>query len=86
MGGNKIRVSSREMIEVLAGFRSFADEGARNVTAGKPTRSNHIENWFRSALAEGRLPVAISIAKDAVEQDDDWIDSNSANQMRRSLG
>ncbi|MBY5427876.1 hypothetical protein [Rhizobium leguminosarum] len=74
--GRKIRMSSRELIEVLAGLRTLDDNGARNVKASRslPSRPNSTKQAFLRKLRDGRLPVRINVDKTGENDNDDWIE------------
>ena len=76
MGGNKIRISSRELIEILAGLRTLGDNGAKFVAASRqlPQRSNAPQQAFLHNLQQGRLPVSISVIKTGEDDNDDWVE------------
>ena len=76
MGGNKIRISSRELIEVLAGLRTLGDNGAKFVAASRklPQQPNAPQSAFLGYLQQGRLPTAISVIKTEEDDSDDWIE------------
>ena len=81
MSHSKIRISAREMLEVLAGQRTLADEGARNVGAGRAsgrTNSPGLEKAFGQRLREGRLPVDIRIVRGGEDDNDDWVEFDFA--------
>ena len=76
MGGRTIRISSREVIEILAGLRSIEDNGAKNVEAsrsrlGKP---NPIQMALLRNLRQGRLPSTAKVIKTDENDNDDWIE------------
>lgn len=77
MQSSKVRISSRELVEVLAGRRTLADNGAKYVDrarvlgAGEP---NRVQALFDRYLREGRLPDAIEVIKGADDEEDDWIE------------
>jgi len=74
--GRKIRMSSRELIEVLAGLRTLDDNGARNVKASRslPSRPNPTKQAFLRKLLDGRLPVRINVDETGENDNDDWIE------------
>jgi hypothetical protein len=76
LSGPKIRVSSRELIEVLAGLRTLDDNGARNVEAVRriPGRPNEAKLAFLRQLQEGRLPIRITVENMDENDDDGWIE------------
>ncbi|MDE3786146.1 hypothetical protein I7G00_19170 [Sinorhizobium meliloti] len=74
--GCKIRMSSRELMEVLAGLRTLDDNGARNVEASRrlPSAPNPTKQAFLRKLLDGRLPVRISVDETGENDNDDWIE------------
>lgn len=76
MSGQKIRVSSRELVEVLAGLRTFDDKGARNLefTRSSSHSMSDISAMFLRQVADGRLPEAITVRKTDENDNDDWIE------------
>lgn len=73
--GNKIRISSRELMEVLAGLRTLADNGAKNIAASRKTLGdvNRAQNAFLRNLNQGRLPVSVSVIRTDEDDNDDWV-------------
>ncbi len=71
----RIRISSRELIEVLAGLRTLDDNGARNVEAARrlQSRPNATKAAFFQQLWEGRLPTRIDVEKTDENENDDWV-------------
>jgi len=76
MGGRKIRIGSREVIEILAGLRTLADNGARNVEASRsrPHQPNPVQIAFLRNLQQGRLPSAVTVIKTDESDNDDWLE------------
>ncbi len=76
MGSGKIRVSAREMMEVLAGLRTFDDGGALNVEAARKVSGpqSPITREFLAELSAGRLPVKVSVIRTGENDCDDWIE------------
>lgn len=76
LGGHKIRMSSRELVETLAGLRTLADNGARNVEAARrmPGRPNEAQAFFLRQIQEGCLPMSITVVKAGEDDNDDWIE------------
>lgn len=73
---DKIRIGSRELIETLAGLRTLADNGARNVQAARrmPGRPNEAQAAFLHQIQNGRLPISIAVIKTGEGGSDDWIE------------
>lgn len=76
MAGKKLRMGSRELLEILAGTRTLGDSGARNMGASDrgPEDRNHLQMAFLQNLAQGRLPAAITVVKTGEDGSDDWIE------------
>ena len=76
MTGGKLRISSREFTEILAGLRSIQEDGAKYV--GKRPSADRKPNMFEAAvlrqLQAGRLPKTVTVVKTGEEDDDDWIE------------
>lgn len=82
MHGNKIRVSAREMMEVLAGVRTFDDGGALNIseTGTKHGSKSEISSAFLNELMLGRLPARMSVIETDENESDQWIEFEFDNQ------
>lgn len=78
LGGTKMKLSLREATEVLAGLRTFGDDGAKYVEAARRLRGsgdqNRIEATFQKLLAEGRLPIAMRVLPGDDDESDDWLE------------
>ncbi|ACM39273.1 hypothetical protein Avi_9521 (plasmid) [Allorhizobium ampelinum S4] len=76
LSGQKIRVSSRELVEVLAGLRTFDNNGARNVELAGPLphSTSHVSALFLRQVVNGHLPVKITVEKTDENDNDDWIE------------
>jgi hypothetical protein len=76
MEGNKIRISSRELIEILSGLRTLEDNGAKFVAAGRKIspKPNRLQMTFLRNLRQGRLPVSIFVIKTDEDDSDDWVE------------
>jgi hypothetical protein len=76
MSGNKIRISSRELIEILAGLRTLDDNGAKYISASRslPRQPNPVQAAFFRQLQQGRLPATISVIKTDENDSDDWVE------------
>jgi hypothetical protein len=76
VGRGKIRISSRELMEILAGLRTLEDNGAKYIEASRkmPRRPNPAQIAFLHNLQEGRLPAAISVIKTGEDDGDDWVE------------
>ncbi|GAK70669.1 hypothetical protein RRU01S_13_00070 [Agrobacterium rubi TR3 = NBRC 13261] len=76
VGGNKIRVSAREMMEVLAGMRTFDDRGALNIEAAReaPEPPSRITTAFLGMLATGRLPSKMTVIRTGDDESDHWVE------------
>ncbi|WP_245318303.1 MULTISPECIES: hypothetical protein [unclassified Mesorhizobium] len=76
MEGGKIRISSRELMEIMAGLRTIDDNGAMNVGASRnePPHANPAKNVFLWNLQRGQLPVTVEVIKTGEDDSDDWIE------------
>ena len=76
MSSSRIKISAREVIEVLAGRRTVQDMNRwhRWSAQGDPPAPNTMPNPFERRLLEGRLPMAISVEKGGEDDPDDWIE------------
>jgi hypothetical protein len=76
MSDDRIRVSARELMEVLAGIRTFDDGGALNVEAARrnPGPQSEITKAFLRALKKGRLPSNVSVVPGGDDENDNWIE------------
>lgn len=74
MHGGKLRVSLRELAEVLAGIRTFSDGGALNVNAARKLapEADTVQRIFLQRLREGRLPRSVTIVPAGEDESDDW--------------
>lgn len=70
MSGNKLRVSSRAVMDVLSGRKS-AEQFNRDHQWNETSGNLIIKNPFERYLIEGRLPVKVLVEPD---DDDDWIE------------
>ena len=77
MNARTIRISSRELVEILAGKRTLADNGAKHVEKARAlgrSQPNHAQAAFDRNLREGRLPDIIQVIKAGENEEDDWIE------------
>ncbi|TAY98598.1 hypothetical protein [Rhizobium leguminosarum] len=76
MSSGKIRVSARELMEVLAGIRTFENGGALNADAARkaPRPQSPISREFLAELSAGRLPAKVSVIQTEENENDDWIE------------
>lgn len=76
MSRSRIKISAREVLEVLAGQRTVEDMNSwhRWSAQGDQPVSNTMPNPFERRLLEGRLPVAMSVVKGGEDDPDDWIE------------
>ncbi len=76
MSSRRIKLSAREVIEVLAGRRTVQEMNAwhnwRAAADGPQARS--MPNFFERCLQEGRLPSSIAMVKTDENDSDDWIE------------
>lgn len=73
MSGDVIKVSSREVIEVLAGIKQ---PGTRNWDG--VLEENRIERFFAMKLTEGKMLTSVSVI-DNGDHDDDWLEFTFRN-------
>lgn len=71
MSDKSIKISLREMTELLAGQLTVAEINDRDQVRGR--RSNNFPDHFQRLLHQGRLPVSVKIETDG-HSDDDWIE------------
>jgi hypothetical protein len=76
MGRSKIRIGSRELIEILAGLRTLEDNGAKHIEASRsrPRQPNPVQTAFLRNLQLGRLPAAVTVIRTDEDDNDDWIE------------
>jgi hypothetical protein len=72
MNSIKLRVSARELMEVLAGQRTFED--AALGASGDGMLKSEISKRFARELSLGRLPADISVIPGGENESDDWIE------------
>lgn len=75
VSGNRVRIGSRELIEILAGL-STGDNGEVDVPGadGRSEVPNSFQTHFLRYLRAGRLPSSISVHKTDENGSDDWIE------------
>ena len=76
MSKGKLRIGSREFVEILAGLRTIEDGGAKNVAAARnqPRRMGIVQAALLHHLKRGELPSSISVVKTGEDDNDDWIE------------
>jgi hypothetical protein len=76
VSGDIVRMSSRELVETLAGLRRLDDNGAKYVNEARkrPQRPSALQGAFLRMLREGRLPAAIRVVDGTEDEPDDWIE------------
>lgn len=76
MSGKSIKISAREVMEVLAGQRTVKQMNSHHrwFLSDDKERENKMQNPFERWLAQGRLPSAIAIEKTDEDDSDDWIE------------
>jgi hypothetical protein len=76
MSRNRIKISAREVLELLAGRRTVQEINSwrRWSSPDDSPQKNTLPNPFELRLKEGRLPTAISIVKTGEDDLDDWIE------------
>jgi len=71
--GNKVRVSARELVEILAGVRRREDGSPDEEIKGNwPPRD--MSDVFKNMLGQGRLPSQITVVPSEEDEEDDWIE------------
>ncbi|WP_296434617.1 MULTISPECIES: hypothetical protein [unclassified Rhizobium] len=70
--GDKITISARELMEVLAGARTFDDHDFK--AAPDDGQKGAIRQFFAIALAEGRLPAKMSVLPSTDDDNDSWVE------------
>jgi len=73
MDSNKLRVSARELMEVVAGLRTFDEDAMPGARDGNAPQSE-ISKKFARELSLGRLPSEISVVPSGDDESDDWIE------------
>lgn len=76
MSGNRIKVSAREVLEILSG-RSTVEEVNRlsdQIGLGDSINVNSLPRLIEYYLSRGMLPTSISIIKTDENDNDDWIE------------
>ena len=76
MERKKIRIGSRELMEILAGLRTLEDSGAKHIEASRrrPRQPNSVQIAFLRNLQQGRLPAAVRVIKTDEDDNDDWVE------------
>ena len=76
MSRNRIKISARELMELLAGRVTIERINELHNRTGSDTspEPNQMVNQFERQLHEGRLPKAISVIKTDENDSDDWIE------------
>jgi hypothetical protein len=76
MSRSRIKISAREVLEVLAGRRTVQDMNSwhRWSAQGDAPAPNTMPNPFERRLLEGRLPVSMAVIKGSEDDPDDWIE------------
>lgn len=73
MTSHKISVSARELMEVLAGTRTFDDTDFKVARRGDSARGD-LCRAFATALAEGRLPAQVIVLPSTDDDNDTWVE------------
>lgn len=76
MSSKSVRISSRELMEILAGRRTVEELNTlhRWRAVDAPNDNNLMVNPFDRALKNGRLPSEITVIPTDEEDCDDWIE------------
>jgi hypothetical protein len=76
MSAKRLKISAREVREVLAGQRTVAQMNQMQGwhLAKNSDRKGTMQNVFERWLAQGRLPTSISVIPGGEDEADDWIE------------
>ncbi len=76
MSSRTIRISSRELMETLAGLSMFDDAGGRqeDMVGSAQRPASEIRGQFFRCLQQGRLLAAVTVIKTDENDDDDWVE------------
>lgn len=75
LSNNRIKISAREVMELLAGRRTVGDMNSmRKWSLSTDEGQKGIQNPFERWLIEGRLPSSITVLKTDENDLDDWIE------------
>lgn len=75
MSGERLKISAREVLEILAGRTTVQDINEReDQLLGGPRTANSVPRLLESYLSRGQLPVSISLIKTDENDNDDWIE------------
>jgi hypothetical protein len=76
LSGNRIKISVREVMEVLAGRRSVGEMNSwqRWRLSTDEECAGDMQNPFERWLMQGRLPSSISVVKTDENEADDWLE------------
>ena len=76
MSRSRVRISAREMMEVLAGHRTIQETNAwhRWSSVGDEPQPNMMQNPFERRLLEGRMPTSLAVLPGGENAADDWIE------------
>lgn len=75
MSSNRITVSARELMEVLAGLRTFDHQGALDQSDRTDDRDkSKITQAFLREIALGRLPAQVTVIPTNEDENDQWIE------------
>lgn len=72
--GSRIRVSAREMMEVLAGVTTFDDSGTLSLNKDCAGEKSDLTKAFLAELMMGRLPSKMSVIETSDDENDKWIE------------
>lgn len=76
MSGERLRVSAREVLEMLAGRRTAQEINQLHdqLDRGNSSAPNSIPRLMELYLSRGQLPVSISVIKTDENDNDDWVE------------
>jgi hypothetical protein len=75
MSGERLKVSAREVLEILAGRTTVQEINQRDdqLRGGAPT-ADSVPRLVESYLSRGQLPTSVRIIKTDENDNDDWIE------------
>ena len=75
MSGKRLKVSAREVLEILAGRTTVQEINQRDdqLRGGAPA-ADSVPRLMESYLSRGQLPTSVCIVKTDENDNDDWIE------------
>jgi hypothetical protein len=76
MSGNRIKVSAREVLEVLSGRCTVEEINKKHdeITMGRPSGPNTMPRLMELYLEQGRMPSKITLIKTDENESDNWLE------------